>query len=73
MEALLDSAERGFEFEVEMIATCGRQNFVLEWVPIRTIYGDQASHIQPWRHTANFFRVVWRTWVGRVSRHSPHD
>lgn len=58
MEALLGSAEQGFEFEVEMIVTCLRQGYRLDWVPIRTIYGDQTSHIRPWTHTVNFFRVV---------------
>ena len=55
---LLDSTERGFEFEVEMITTCIRSGLILAWVPIRTIYGDEASHIQPWTHFTNFVRVV---------------
>jgi glycosyltransferase involved in cell wall biosynthesis len=73
MEALLGSAEQGFEFEVEMIVVCGQRHYLLEWVPIRTIYGDQGSHIQPWRHTVNFFRVVWKTRMGRASRRPNHD
>lgn len=60
MEALLDSTERGFEFEVEMIATCLKRGFALHWVPIRTIYAGEASHIQPLKHIANFVRVVWK-------------
>jgi glycosyltransferase involved in cell wall biosynthesis len=55
---LLDSAERGFEFEVEMITTCIRSGLSLGWVPIRTIYGDEASHIRPWAHFTNFVRIV---------------
>ena len=61
MEALLDSREQGFEFEVEMIGVCVRHRYALDWVPIRTIYAGEASHIQPGRHAARFFRMVWRT------------
>ena len=38
MEATLGSQERGFEFEVEMIAVCLRRGWPLAWVPISTIY-----------------------------------
>lgn len=58
MEVLLVSQERGFEFEVEMILTCFRQGFIIDWVPIRTIYAGEHSHIHPWYHTVNFFRMV---------------
>ena len=51
----------GFEFEVEMIVTCARQGYALAGVPIRTIYGDQGSHIKPIPQTVHFFRVVWQT------------
>lgn len=61
MKALLDNAEQGFEFEVEMIVTCLQQGYSLDWVPIRTIYAGEASHIRPWSHTVNFFRVVRST------------
>jgi glycosyltransferase involved in cell wall biosynthesis len=75
MKAVLESVENGFEFEVEMIVQCVKRHYVLEWVPIRTIYGNQASHIQPWHHTVNFFRVVWQSrqaMAGRA-RVSEHD
>jgi glycosyltransferase involved in cell wall biosynthesis len=68
MEATLDSREGGFEFEVEMIVTCVRRGYTLAGVPIRTIYGDQGSHIKPIPQTIHFFRVVWQTW--RVMRKS---
>lgn len=61
LERLLAGSEHGFEFEVEMIATCVRHGFALDWVPIRTIYAGEGSHIHPWHHTVNFFRVVWQT------------
>jgi glycosyltransferase involved in cell wall biosynthesis len=61
MKALLDSTEQGFEFEVEMIAACVKSKYDLKWVPIRTIYSGEASHIHPLWHTVNFLRIVWTT------------
>lgn len=58
MEAVLVSGEHGFEFEVEMIVTCILHGYRLTWVPIRTIYAGERSHIRPWHHTINFFRLV---------------
>ena len=61
MEAMLKSSESGFEFEVEMIVVCIQRGYVLEWVPIRTIYREEGSHIHPLRHTIEFSRMVWQT------------
>ncbi|HEY9078180.1 MAG TPA: glycosyltransferase family 2 protein [Anaerolineaceae bacterium] len=58
MQATLESSESGFEFEVEMIVTCLKSGFRLDWVPIRTIYQGEHSHIQPLKHLVNFIRVV---------------
>jgi glycosyltransferase involved in cell wall biosynthesis len=58
----LDAAEEsGFEFELEMIVTCVRQGFTLDWVPIRTIYTGEGSHIDSATHLKNFLRVVGQT------------
>jgi glycosyltransferase involved in cell wall biosynthesis len=61
MSAVLDTGERGFEFEVAVIVTCVRCGYRLAWVPIRTIYADESSHIRPLHHTVHFFRMVWQT------------
>lgn len=61
MEAVLDSQEQGFEFEVEMITTCIRSGYVLDWIPIRTIYAGESSHIRPWQHMRNWARIVRQT------------
>jgi glycosyltransferase involved in cell wall biosynthesis len=61
MECLLDSTEPGFEFEVEMLTICLKYHFTLRWVPIRTIYSGESSHIHPWKHFVNFLRVTWAT------------
>lgn len=60
MAAMLDSTEDGFAFEVEMIAVCLREGWPIEWVPVRTIYADERSHIQPRRHLREFLAVTGR-------------
>jgi len=58
MRHLLESDESGFEFEVEMIARCIALGLPIAWVPIRTIYAGEPSHIRPWRHFTEFVRVT---------------
>jgi glycosyltransferase involved in cell wall biosynthesis len=58
MEATLGSDERGFEFEVEMITTCIRLDGTIDWVPIRTIYAGEPSHVRPLAHLRSFIRIV---------------
>jgi glycosyltransferase involved in cell wall biosynthesis len=58
MRAMLDSDESGFEFEVEMIARCIALGLPMEWVPIRTIYAGEPSHIRPRAHLTEFLRVT---------------
>ena len=60
MEAMLASEEPGFGFEVEMIVECVRRRWDIEWVPIRTIYGDETSHINPITHLGRFLTLAWR-------------
>ncbi|HEX3264890.1 MAG TPA: glycosyltransferase family 2 protein [Candidatus Limnocylindrales bacterium] len=60
MAAMLDSEESGFAFEVEMIAVCLREGWPIGWVPIRTIYGDETSHIRPGEHLRAFLAVTDR-------------
>jgi glycosyltransferase involved in cell wall biosynthesis len=66
MRAMLESDEPGFEFEVEMIARCIALGLPLEWVPIRTIYAGEPSHIKPWRHLREFLRVTGK--ARRIAR-----
>ncbi len=58
LEATITSDETDFEFEVEMIVECIRRGYTLGWVPIRTIYGDETSHIRPLRHAVHFVRIM---------------
>ena len=57
-EATLASDEPGFAFEVEQITTCIRMRGGLAWVPIRTIYAGEPSHIRPVAHLREFVRIV---------------
>ncbi len=61
VEAVLGSGEQGYEFEMDVILTAVRGHFGLQWVPIRTIYAGEESHIRPVAHVVNFFRMVWQT------------
>lgn len=61
MGAVLERRTPSFAFEVEMIVDCVRAGYALDWVPIRTIYAGERSHIRPVAHVVQFFRVVWRT------------
>lgn len=61
MQVMLLSSESGFEYEVEMIVRCVQNGMKLTWVPIRTIYADEHSHIRPLHHTWHFFRLVAQT------------
>lgn len=58
MDAMLDSRESGFEFEVEMIAVCIAEGLTLRWLPIRTIYAGEPSHIRPLHHLRSFARAT---------------
>ena len=69
MEAMLDSREQGFSFEVEMIAVCLREGWPIGWIPVRTIYADERSHIRPGRHVREFLAVTGR--ARRIARARP--
>ena len=69
MNATLDSRDDGFAFEVEMIALCLREGWPINWVPIRTIYADETSHISPGRHLREFLDATRR--ARRIARATP--
>ncbi len=73
MEAVLNSTESGFEFEVEMIVICARKGYLMDWMPIQTIYRDQGSHIRPLVHLRNFIRLSWKTYLSRKTIHSQSE
>jgi glycosyltransferase involved in cell wall biosynthesis len=69
MEAALESRLGGFEFEVDMIVICVQRGWSLDWVDIRTIYGDEKSHITPLKHIQRFTKLVLDT--RRAMRQKP--
>ncbi|HEY8238480.1 MAG TPA: glycosyltransferase family 2 protein [Candidatus Limnocylindrales bacterium] len=69
MQATLDSEEAGFAFEVEMIAVCQREGWPIGWVPVRTIYAGESSHIRPGKHLREFLAVTRR--ARRIARSRP--
>ncbi|HUP18393.1 MAG TPA: hypothetical protein VM778_00405, partial [Gemmatimonadota bacterium] len=56
-EALERAREPGFEFEVEVMVACVERGWPIAWIPIRTIYGAEKSHIDPVTHVARFLRL----------------
>lgn len=58
IEAVLQSKEHGYEFEMDMILIAVKRGWPIEGVPIRTIYGDEVSNIKPMQHVVHFFRMV---------------
>jgi glycosyltransferase involved in cell wall biosynthesis len=69
MRAMLTSREDGFAFEVQMIAVCLREGWPIEWIPIRTIYADERSHIRAGRHLREFLAATGR--ARRIARSGP--
>jgi glycosyltransferase involved in cell wall biosynthesis len=65
-EITLSSQESGFEFEVEMIVNCVNQGYKLAWVPIKTIYAGESSHISYLSHAKNYLSHVWRIRQERI-------
>ena len=65
VEAMLDNGETGFEFEVEMILFCVAEKIAIEWVPIRTIYQGEKSHIKPLQHVIKYLSLLRRAYQTR--------
>lgn len=53
-----------FDFEIEYLVRAARAGFRIRDVPVRTIYGEEVSHIDPWKDTLKFFRVIGYHAVG---------
>jgi len=60
IEKTLQIKLSGFEFEVENILICLQAGLRLSWIPIKTIYGEEKSHIQPVKHVVNFLLLINR-------------
>lgn len=49
-----------FEIESEMLLEASRKGFLIESVPITTVYSGQLSAINPIKDTIRFFRFIFR-------------
>lgn len=56
--ACLQSVEKGYEFEVDMIVISIERGYNLAWVPIRTIYNEHPSHINHVKHVYQYGRLL---------------
>jgi glycosyltransferase involved in cell wall biosynthesis len=51
-----------FEYESEFLIEAGRKGFRIGSVPIPTLYNAPGSHIDPFRDTVRFIRLLFRRW-----------
>ncbi len=51
-----------FEYESEFLIEAGRKGFTIGAVSIPTLYNAPGSHIDPFRDTARFIRLLLRRW-----------
>ncbi len=58
-----------FEWESECLVRIARAGFGIEKVDVATIYGEETSHIHPWKDTARFVRLWFGLW--RLGPHPP--
>jgi hypothetical protein len=56
---LLSGGNR-FEYETEVLITASRKGYLIESVPITTVYSDQVSKIHPMRDALRFLKLMWR-------------
>jgi glycosyltransferase involved in cell wall biosynthesis len=55
---LLQEASDGFAFETESLLLAARNDFRIEFVPVRTIYRNERSKIKPLRDTFRYVRIL---------------
>ncbi len=55
---------RRFDFESEFLIGAGRMGFSIGAVSVPTLYNAPGSHINPFRDTLRFVRLVLRHWNG---------
>jgi len=48
----------GFEAETEMLIKAARRGFMIDFVPIATIYRNEPSHMTHWQTTKRFLQVL---------------
>src|SRR5690606_15452842 len=51
--------EGRFEWEARVLVLAARAGWKIGKVPVRTVYGDQGSHMDIWRDSLRFLRMVF--------------
>ena len=54
-----------YEIESELILKAAKKGFKIEWVPIKTVYEDEKSRINPVVDTVRFIIFIIKTMMGR--------
>ncbi len=67
LEALkkIDLTSDKYDIESEMLIEAARFDLKIRSVPIRTIYGEEASKIHPIKDTINFFKLIFKYIFGK--------
>jgi len=50
----------GFDYDTEVLIIASRKGYLIESVPITTVYTDQVSKIRPLRDAIRFLKLMWR-------------
>jgi glycosyltransferase involved in cell wall biosynthesis len=50
----------GFDYDTEVLIIASRKGYLVESVPITTVYTDQVSKIRPLRDAIRFLKLMWR-------------
>ena len=56
---LLGGGDR-FDYDTEVLIIASRKGYLVESVPITTVYTDQVSKIRPLRDAIRFLKLMWR-------------
>jgi glycosyltransferase involved in cell wall biosynthesis len=56
---LLGGGDR-FDYDTEVLIVASRKGYLIESVPITTVYTDQVSKIRPLRDAIRFLKLLWR-------------
>lgn len=51
-----------YQFETEILLKLAKKKVKIDHIPIKTIYGDETSHISHLRDISNFVKVVVASW-----------
>jgi glycosyltransferase involved in cell wall biosynthesis len=58
--AAVDMVSDGYEAETEFLIRAARKGFIIDSIPIATIYGKERSHMTHWETTKRFLQVLMR-------------